>query len=657
MGMALALVACGGDGGGGDRASAPAAGDGGGATVVGAATSAAAPVALIEPLVRTALQTQDVSPFRPRRSERGLMASQVVLPPLDEEEERRRTLMPTAISLGAESGAPTRIGIGRAIPATSSRTGVTALLDWVPSSNGGRIAALTFRSTNASGVRLGLLVRDLPMAAVVRFHVPGSATAFEVAAREILDLIQRNLDAGDTTDAARTYWSPDLGGDEVTMEIEVPAGVDPATTDLSVPSLSHIHRRLGEPQEVRDPSRDLGDSGACQRNVTCDPAYERESRSVALMSFVDDGDSYTCTGTLMNDRASSGTPYFLTARHCIGQQTVASTLITLWFARASACANAIPLPSLTLVAGGATLLYAGADTDTSFMRLNATPPTGAIHAGSSPFAAELFKEVFTLHHPSGDLQKLNLGYLWGFASCTPSGASDTFSCANASPTIANYLLATWQQGATEAGSSGSGLFTRLNGTSYLIGQLRGGASSCVNRIGLDGYGRFDRAYQAALSQWLNRASDTIRTPVFRFYNIGTATHFYTTDAVERDRTIDKYGATFIYEGPVFHAYGARATGSSPVHRFYNPRTNSHFYTISDSERANVVARYPWFAFEGTGWFANVGAGAGSMPVFRFYNTWTGTHFYTISAAERDTVRQRYPQFLYEGAVYEAWTAP
>jgi hypothetical protein len=654
--LAMLLTGCGGGGGGGTG------GDGSPATVqaraetaagTGASSSAVA-AGPIEPLMRTEAQGQDVSPFRTRTAEPELAPSSVLLPPLADQEKTTLSTSRTS-SVNPENGTPTRTGIARSVAVTASEASTTVLLNWRPSIRGGRIAALTFRSPDAMGLRLGVLVRSLPMASVLRFYTPGSGTAFEVPGQEVLALIQRNLDAGDATDAARTYWSPDLGGDSVTMEIEVPKGIDPAATQVSVPRLSHIYRRLSE-RKGDERERDVGDAGTCQRDVTCDPAYERESRSVALMYFVEDGATYSCTGTLLNDRASSGTPFFLSANHCISNQTVASTLVTAWFFRASACANATPLPEAKVLMGGATLLYASTDTDTSFMRLNAAPPVGAIHAGSSAFAPELGMTVFGLHHPVGDLQKLNLGTFQGFAFCT-SSTDGSYTCSSSAPSFAKYLRVGWQQGATEGGSSGSGLFTRMNGNSYLVGQLRGGASSCTNRSGTDTYGRFDLAYRASLSQWLNQASATTRMPVFRFYNVKTATHFYTTDVVERDRTISKYGSVFIYEGPVFYAYGAQAPGSSSVYRFYNTRTDSHFYTISEAERANVTVRYPWFSFEGTSWYANLSQGAGSTPVYRFYNTLTGTHFYTISASERDTVQQRYPQFLYEGGVYEAWTAP
>ncbi len=65
----------------------------------------------------------------------------------------------------------------------------------------------------------------------------------------------------------------------------------------------------------------------------------------------------------------------------------------------------------------------------------------------------------------------------------------------------------WSQGLTEGGSSGSGLF--LNNGHYLVGQLYGGSSLCGSSSGPDFYGRFDVAYNAALSQWLSPVTRTL----------------------------------------------------------------------------------------------------------------------------------------------------
>jgi uncharacterized glyoxalase superfamily protein PhnB len=90
-----------------------------------------------------------------------------------------------------------------------------------------------------------------------------------------------------------------------------------------------------------------------------------------------------------------------------------------------------------------------------------------------------------------------------------------------------------------------------------------------------------------------------------------------------------------------------------VYRFYNRESGTHFYTVSVTERDQVIAAFPQFAYEGAVFAAYAQPTAGAVPVFRFYNTKTGTHFYTISSSERDGIIAYYPAFAYEGAAYYA----
>ena len=45
------------------------------------------------------------------------------------------------------------------------------------------------------------------------------------------------------------------------------------------------------------------------------------------------------------------------------------------------------------------------------------------------------------------------------------------------------------------------------------------------------------------------------------------------------------------------------------------------------------------------------------PLYRFYNNITGTHFYTVNLSERDWIMNTFPQFSYEGVGYYVWSAP
>jgi uncharacterized protein (DUF1800 family) len=146
------------------------------------------------------------------------------------------------------------------------------------------------------------------------------------------------------------------------------------------------------------------------------------------------------------------------------------------------------------------------------------------------------------------------------------------------------------------------------------------------------------------------------SPVYRFFNKSTGTHFYTIVTAERDHVLGAY-PQFIYEGPAFAAYAGPASGATPVFRFFNTATGTHFYTNKSAERDYVVATWPQFAFEGPAFYAMPGAGAdGRIELFRFFNTTTGAHFYTASTAERDSVLATLPQFNYEGVAFYVYAA-
>ena len=139
--------------------------------------------------------------------------------------------------------------------------------------------------------------------------------------------------------------------------------------------------------------------------------------------------------------------------------------------------------------------------------------------------------------------------------------------------------------------------------------------------------------------------------VYRFYNLKTNAHFYTNSLEERNGVLRKYQGILSYEGPAFWSFPA--AGTIPIHRFYNVVTQSHFYTASDQEKAKVMALWPYlYTYEGKAFHVYPTYAAGRCPVYRFYNASTGLHFYTISEAERAYVNKTWPNVWYEeGAAF------
>ena len=618
------------------------AGCGGGESSEVATTAKTDTITAVEGRMLPETAVQDVSPVKSRSVTTAPKAARVSL----------SELSMAKVEMSAP-GTPRLVGQARDVQATKSAAAMQSLWQWKNTAVGGKVAAISFNAEGAYGLRLGVLVKQLPGSATVRVYTQSASDkVFQISGQAILQLIERNQAAGDQSDAARTWWTPDTGEGEATLEVELPPGVAASALDIAVPQLSHIFENLSLPtaQEYQEQveAAKINESDPCNLDANCYSENAQERNAVARMLFTKDGGSYLCTGTLMNDTQNSFKPYFLTANHCISTQTVASSLETRWFYRSPSCNSGTLQSSTVRKTGGAQLLYASGTTDTAFMLLNDTPPGGALFAGWSANTVAAGTSVVGLHHPSGDLLKISFGAVNSQANCQPTTGSG-FQC---SGTSGNYYRVSWSQGTTEGGSSGSALFQG----GYVVGTLYGGSATCTNRSAYDYYGRFDVAYNAAIKAWLNPASTSApaRSAVYRFYNATTGAHFYTASAAERDFVIRTY-PQFGYENIAFYAYPDASSGKDPVFRFYNPTSGAHFYSGSVAERDFVIANFPEFKYEVVSWYAQTGAGNGASPIYRFYNATTGAHFYTISAAERDFVIQVHKAFRYEGPMYYAWT--
>lgn len=444
--------------------------------------------------------SNDISPVKPRRAGVSPVPFSISIDPVSQEKKSAET------ATVPRPGTPHKIGFGRDVPQLGTAEDTASHLQWRNTPKMGNIAAISITSPQAVGIRLGILVRRLPVEATLRFYAQGAEAAYEISGREIMESIKRNLVAGDSSDDARTYWSPHIEGAEATLEIELPPGISPDTVEISIPRVSHF---FSSPLAAQGGNiiKSIGDAATCEIDATCYSDWGLESSATARMLYVKAGSSYLCSGTLLNDIASSGTPYFLSANHCISKQTVASTLETYWFYRSASCNSGTLNPGSTSRTSGATLLYASPVTDTSFLKLNSAPPAGAVYAGWDKTVPVLGTDVTGVHHPKGDLQKISFGSVKGFQDCTiPDPNSPVMTCTAPTQTSAEYLNITFNSGITEGGSSGSGLFKTSGGSHYLIGQLFGGNTDCINPKGSDSYGRFDVAYTAKLHEWLNAGS-------------------------------------------------------------------------------------------------------------------------------------------------------
>lgn len=352
-----------------------------------------------------------------------------------------------------------QIGIHRDA-ASEAETSDLELLSWTPV-DGGSTARIDIVSPGASGLRVALKPDRLPDGVEIR--VAGDDNAIDtVSAAEARTLVDGN----------GVYWTAVTEGDRQQIELFVPAAIDVATVVPRIDAVSHLLVSMGDTDGLF--LKDLGDSGTCNINAVCaDGAlgaqYVATRGSVAWMVFQSSG-TFVCTGTLLNDvDNTTQIPWFYTAHHCIGTQAEASSLNTYWKREAASCGGTDAGPN-TRLTGGAQLLYSASNTDGALLRLNGTPPAGSVFAGWDASALAANTPSIAIHHPSGDNKKVSRGTYLGI---TPNVNID-------GQVVASTLRVTWQEGTTEGGSSGSGLFTLVDGGYRLRGGLFGGGASCAN---------------------------------------------------------------------------------------------------------------------------------------------------------------------------------
>ena len=272
-----------------------------------------------------------------------------------------------------------------------------------------------------------------------------------------------------------------LPGDLVTVEYVEPANVT-GMGRLRVGQVTHGYR------DVMGMAKGLNQSGSCNNNVICpegDP-WRDQIRSVAML--VAGGDGF-CTGTLLNNCNNDGTPYFLTANHCMED---ASTNVVFRFNwNSPQCSPTVNGPMNQSVVGY-TLLHNSAGSDVALLRLNTTPPPSfnVFYSGWDKSSAASTGGATCIHHPSGDIKKISFE--------NQNVVSGSFGGAQC------WRVTDWDDGTTEPGSSGSGLW---NADKRIIGQLFGGGAACGNDFS-DYFGKFSVSFPA-LQQWLGDCGTAI----------------------------------------------------------------------------------------------------------------------------------------------------
>ena len=158
------------------------------------------------------------------------------------------------------------------------------------------------------------------------------------------------------------------------------------------------------------------------------------------------------------------------------------------------------------------------------------------------------------------------------------------------------------------------------------------------------------------------SSTTINSsPVYRFYNERTGDHYYTLSESEKNELIQKYGSNltaYKYENIGFYAYTTKVNGTIPVYKFFAPRAKAHFYTANESEKNKLISQNSdiW-RFEGIAFYTCTNpTGTYAVPVYRFYSDKLAQHHFTANENEKNNL-MRSGTWAYEGIAFYVQSRP
>ena len=286
-------------------------------------------------------------------------------------------------------------------------------------------------------------------------------------------------------------WTPVLPGESMVIEAEIPAAAA-AQFVLVIGQVNSGYRdvfRKGFPTPDKQ--------GSCNIDVVC-PAgdnWRNEIRSVAMYSI--SGFEF-CSGSLIMNQRADFRALFLTAAHCLSTGSEAASVVVYWNYQSPSC-GALCCGSLDQNQSGASLRATYANSDFTLLELSSVPSAAlnVYYAGWDHSGGAVPSSV-CIHHPNADEKAISFD--------DSALRSTAYTSSTDDPSANHWRVVSWNQGTTEPGSSGSGLW---HATSHrIVGQLHGGYAACGNSSS-DWFGKLAASWTgggtaaSSLSSWLD----------------------------------------------------------------------------------------------------------------------------------------------------------
>lgn len=289
-----------------------------------------------------------------------------------------------------------------------------------------------------------------------QYHLPENAHLFLI--NEQTGEVKGAYTSANNTEDQTLAIEP-IDGDEILVQYEEPIQAS-FRGRFEIAQVAHDFVGVG----TSGAHRPLGISGSCNVNINCDLVNGTEDIRDAVCRIIIEG-TELCTGTLMNSTAFDGTPYLLTAYHCINSEKKAKSSVFLFNYESPYCNSIDGDVSRSL--SGSSLKASFDSLDFALVQLTTLPPfyfrpylAGWNRRNQAPLNS------MSIHHPLGDIKKVAID----------KDAAVTSKFSNTYLPLGFWKINRWDNGVTEQGSSGGPLFDQNH---QLIGTLTGGAATCI----------------------------------------------------------------------------------------------------------------------------------------------------------------------------------
>ncbi len=282
-------------------------------------------------------------------------------------------------------------------------------------------------------------------------------------------------------------WTPVVLGSDIVIELTLPAEFR-HNFALHIASINKGYRVFGEQPSEK--------SGACNIDVVCPEGDDWRGEINANGVYTVNGTWY-CSGSMVNNTADDGTPYFLTAYHCGVTSSNAGGVVIYWNFQSPTCGQHGG-GSLADYSSGTIFRARYSTSDFCLLELQQAPdPAWNVTFNGWDRTSNDPTSAVAIHHPNCDEKSISFEY---------DPTSTTSYLGTSSPGDGTHIRITdWDLGTTEPGSSGSPLYDQNH---HLVGQLHGGYAACGNDLS-DYYGRFSLSWTGGgsatsrLSDWLD----------------------------------------------------------------------------------------------------------------------------------------------------------